>query len=217
MFAVNVIAAASYSIIRVQDGIRMTTNAHLVEPGDYLEISTAFVEERESNAITLIYTFNGNILEYANFTTAEGATVVDTRFGEGSARITLMVPDYDAEELGRLMLRVREDSNPVRGWQTVSLNAEYVLRDEYGEKTIEATQASVRFVTFGTGDGGEPPVRGDTNGDGVVDLLDLSNMIDWFGIDRSNPNWFSFYVFFNFSNSGQINIFDISYVARLIV
>ena len=57
---------------------------------------------------------------------------------------------------------------------------------------------------------------GDTNFDGVVDLLDFSNMVDWFGIDSNHPEWYDFYVYFDFGNNGRIDIYAIAYVARII-
>ena len=57
---------------------------------------------------------------------------------------------------------------------------------------------------------------GDTNGDSIVDLLDLSDMIDWFGITSADAQWNSLYVFYDFNNNGQIDIGDIAVVAQML-
>ena len=186
----------------------LSTEARNINPGDYFTINAAFTEETETNAIVLGFFFDGDKFEYADFIPAAGVGVVVASHGDGFARITLMVRGYDAQNLGDLMLRAREDSELVRGWQHVEVDVDFVLRDEYGEKTIEETWAWVGFTTGF--------LRGDTNDDGVVDLIDLSNMIDWFGIDYTHENWDDWYSFFDFNNSGMIDIYDIVFVARLI-
>jgi hypothetical protein len=83
-----------------------------------------------------------------------------------------MIPSYDAKDLGDITLRAKEDAELVRGRRSVEATAGYVVRDEDGDKTIEATYAAVSFTTV-------EGIPGDTKDDGVVDLLDLSNVIDW--------------------------------------
>ena len=63
---------------------------------------------------------------------------------------------------------------------------------------------------------GGPVLEGDTNGDGRVDLLDLSNMVDWLGFDDSREDWANWHIFFDFNGNGEIDIYDIAYVARLL-
>jgi hypothetical protein len=114
----------------------------------------------------------------------------------------LMAPGYDAEEFGAVMLRAKEDAVFTIGWQTISVKTEYVERDEHGEKFIRAaTQKSISFTT---------------SGDREYTLIDLSDMIDWFGTDSTDPEWDTKYIFFDFDNNGEIDIYDIAFVARLI-
>ena len=189
--------------------ILMATDAHLVRAGEYFEIDTMFVDERESNVVVLSYTFDGDLFRYAGFTPADGVGLVLAEHGEGYANITLMIPDYDAQELGSVMLQARDDAELVREWHRVNLSAEFVERDAYGEKSIMEAATAISFTTRGTG-------NEDNMLPEVVDLIFLSNMIDWFGTDRNHPNWYTFYVFFDFNNNGSIDIYDIVHVARMI-
>lgn len=63
---------------------------------------------------------------------------------------------------------------------------------------------------------GGPALEGDTNGDGRIDLLDLSNMIDWLGFNDSREDWADWHIYFDFNGNGEIDIYDIAYVARLV-
>ena len=187
----------------------LTAAARLIKGGDYFHVNAAFAEKQESNALSISYTFDGDLFSYAAYTPASGATVVDTAFGHGFARITLMIPDYKAENLGDIMLLAKEDAVFDRGWQTVYATADYVMIDEDSQKAIIDVSGSVSFSVNG--------LPGDTNGDGMVDIIDLSNMIDWFGvIDSSHPDWDTFYSFFDFNDSGDIDIYDVVFVAKLI-
>ena len=59
-------------------------------------------------------------------------------------------------------------------------------------------------------------VPGDTTGKGYVDLIDLSNVIDMFGITAEHPDWNTVYKFYDFNNNGRIDIQDIVFVAQQI-
>lgn len=130
-----------------------------MKAGNYFTLNSSFAEEQNSNAIILSYTFDGAKFEYANFTAAEGVTVIDRQYGEGYAKITVMVSDYSAENLGDVMLRAKEDAVLSREKQSVALTAEYVLKD--GDvKSIHNASASAYFTTTS-----ELAVEGDTNDD----------------------------------------------------
>ena len=107
------------------------------------------------------------------------------------------------------MLRAKEGVALVNEFQSIALTADYVIKQSDGSKEILTGNASVRFTT-GSG------LAGDTNNDGVLNLIDLSNMVDWFGIRSTHADWESKYVFFDFNNNGEIDISDIAFVARLI-
>lgn len=193
----------------------LSTSAHNVNVGDYFNVNASFGKVQNSNVVVLNYTFDGTKFEYANYTPADGVTVIGTNYGQGYAKITVMIPGYNAENLGDIMLRAKEDAKLNRESQSVRVMANYVLKDESGNKTTNKAAAYTSFTTIGDGTG-EPALPGDTNNDRIVDLIDLSNMIDWFGIRNNNPDWSSLYTFFDFNNNNEIDISDICNVANLI-
>ena len=195
--------------------LNLTTAAHIVKAGDYFTLNTAFDKRQDSNAAILSYTFDGGKFEYAGFAPASGVQVINTDFGAGYAKITAVSMEYDLKNFGDLMLRAKEDAVLSNEHNTVGVSLEYVALGEDGEKSIKALSASARFTTLG-GSGGGPALPGDTNFDGVLDLIDLSNMIDWFGYNKRNADWETLYTFFDFNNNGIIDISDLAYVAQRI-
>lgn len=197
--------------------LNISTKAHNVKVGDYFNVDASFKETKNSNTVVLNYSFDSAKFEYANYTVPKGGniSVIDTQYGDGYAKITLMIPDYEAEDLGSIMLHAKEDAILSNEQQTITVNSDYVVKNEDGNKVVESVTATTNFTTIGTGTP-EPALLGDTNGDGVVDLIDLSNMIDWFGVDSSDTEWLNKYTYFDFNNNSTIDIYDISSVARLI-
>jgi len=115
-----------------------------------------------------------------------------------------MITGYDAENLGDILLRVKEDAKLLNKKEVVKVAAQYVVKDEAGVKTILDAEASASVYTK------EPePIE-------VIDLIYLSNVIDMFGKDSSDPKWESTYVFHDYNNNGEIDISDIAHVAKLI-
>ena len=195
--------------------VKLATAAHNVKAGDYFTLNTSFAARQDSNAAILTYAFDGAKFEYAGFTPAAGVQVMNAEHGAGYAKITVISMDYDLKSFGEIMLWAKEDAAILRERQTVSVSADYVLLKDGGGKEILAATGSATFTTLG-GAGGGPAIPGDTNSDGVLDLIDLSNMIDWFGAVESDPGWDDLYIFFDFNTNGVIDISDIAYVARLI-
>jgi hypothetical protein len=168
-----------------------------------------------SNTAILTYTFDGDKFDFVDFKPAKGITLLRSVNEEkGVAKITISSMNYDLENLGVFTLVAKEDAQLSREYQSVSLAAKYVLKDEAGEKEILKTNASTQFTTLGGGD--EPAIPGDTDDNGIIDLIDLSNLIDWFGKTSNDSNWTEQYVFFDFNNNGEIDISDVAYVAKLI-
>ncbi len=192
--------------------ISLTTDAHNVKVDEHFVLDATFNEVTGTNAAVLTYNFDGKLFDFANFTPAEGVTVVDRQYGEGFAKITVMAPDYETKELGSIMLHAKADAALVKEEQDVVLNAEYVVKNG-DDKTIETATAVAAFTTLGNGSG-EPAIPGDTDDNGELDLIDLSNMIDWFGTTDEDADWDEIYTFFDFNDNGEIDIYDISYVAR---
>jgi hypothetical protein len=191
------------------------TDAHNIKAGDYVNVNTRFTLPQKSNAIVLDYTFDGAKLAYSGFETADGVSEIDFKFGEGWAKITLMAPSYNVESLGNLVLVTKAGAEIIREKLTVNAEAEYVTLGDDDVKTIQNSVASVSFTTT-TGGGDTPGLEGDTNGDGVVDMIDLSNIIDWFGKDADDADWEDLYTYFDFNHNNEIDVFDVTYIALLV-
>lgn len=84
------------------------------------------------------------------------------------------------------------------------------------ERDRDRNRAIGTSIGFSLGLSGKPAVEGDTNGDGVVDILDSSNSIDWLGENTGNPAWDVLYVWFDFNGNGEIDIYDVSHIAWLV-
>ncbi|MDR2671042.1 MAG: C69 family dipeptidase [Oscillospiraceae bacterium] len=196
--------------------LQLATEAHHVKAGDYFTVGTAFVKQMSSNTAVLTYTYDDSLFEYANFVPAEGVTVIDITHAAGSAKVTVAAMNYDLQNVGDLMLHAKPTAKLSNEYQSLSVHIAYVLRNNAWVKSIREDTASVSFTTVGNGGGGQPAVPGDTDGDGLVDLRDLSNIIDMFGVGSTDSQWTIRYVFFDFNNNGTIDISDIAYVAKLI-
>jgi hypothetical protein len=100
---------------------------------------------------------------------------------------------------------------------SISLLVEYVLRDG-GEKSIltatGSTSAQAKDNATQPWDDWKPGTT--VQGKEAVDLIDLSNVIDMFGLDANAADWDDLVKFFDFNNDGVIGIYDISYVASQI-
>jgi hypothetical protein len=198
----------------VEPELVLTTAAHNVKADEYFTLNAEFVNEKTSNAAMLSYAFDGGKFEAVDFIPADGVAVVNEEYGDGVATVTLMIQGYNAKNLGDLKLHAKVGAELVKEKQSVQVAAEYAVLGENGEKTIENAEAAVSFTTVGAGD--QPYVDGDTNGDGVLDMIDLSNIIDWFGYNKERPDWELTYTYFDFNNNGLIDISDVTHIARLI-
>lgn len=191
------------------------TEMQTVVVGAEFEITTAFTEQMNSNTAVLNYSFDQSAVSYVGFIAADGVSVVSNEATETGVEIVVMIADYSTQTYGALLLRANTvtQSAPV----CVQADIRYVVRNEDGTKEIKNANASID-ITICASDAPQPPeLEGDTNYDGVVNMLDLSNMIDWAGISDSDPNWEKLYVFFDFNNNGEIDVYDIAYVASLII
>ena len=118
--------------------------------------------------------------------------------------MTLTAPDYELFHLGSLSFSVGEASEPQDGEILLSAFVEYVVQGADEEKSIRNTNADISILLA------EP---GDINGDGQTDLLDLSDLTDYFGMDESNNGWEDVQ-WFDKDGDGSIGIGDIAYLAK---
>jgi hypothetical protein len=189
----------------------------LVEAGDSFNVAVEFVEATDSNVVSFVFKYDGSKFASSFFQPAKGVQLLEWENGEGYISLTLMIQNYNAKVLGSITVNALTDANFGKAYQVIYADAEYVVKDKAGGKEILAAKGMVRFTTFGQGSNVEPVLPGDTNGDGKLDLIDLSNMIDWFGYNTDHTDWHKVYAFFDFGGEkGAIDIYDIVYIARLI-
>jgi glycerophosphoryl diester phosphodiesterase len=194
--------------VQVGSQLLLTTDAHLVKKGDYFRLYPAFDETVNSNASILTLRFDADKFEYRGFTPAQGVTLVHTEATDGQLTMTFMAPDYRTKNYGELLFSAKEDAGLQTGDNVIRAVAKLAVKAADGSKSIVNVEASVSFTTSGG-------VPGDTTGKGYVDLIDLSNVIDLFGVTADDPRW-SAARFYDFNGSGAIDIQDIAAVAVLI-
>ena len=182
-----------------------SANGHnIVRPGDYFEVSAGFNVEQESNTAIITFTFDDELFGFGQFIPGEGVQVLNTNAAPGEVHITLMVLGYDMQDLGRITLYAKEDAQFESTDQLIRADIEYVLRLADGEKVIRSAYGEIYVRTM------HLPWEGE------VTLIDLSNLIDWFGYDYTHEDWDSTIRYWDFNNNGTIDIYDIVFVAQLI-
>lgn len=187
----------------------LTTDAHLVEENEYIPVKVGFNRTVNGNTAVLNFEFDNSLFDYRSFTAAEGVSVVSASATENGATVVLMAPDYDFKSCGELLLSAKEGVDLALQDNSISVTTQYVvLNDETGEKEERTAFGTVSFTTSdGQQGSGE---------DGKYTLIDLSNLIDVFGADSSDPQWEEIRRF-DYNNNGQIDISDIATMAQQIV
>jgi len=183
--------------------LSLTTNANLVKAGEYFRLYPAFDEAVSSNASTLTFTFDASKFQYRSFTPAAGVTLVDAAVNGGQLKLTVMAPDYNLRNYGEVLFSALDNATLVNEDNVIRLAAEYVVKADDDSKSIKNANTS---VTFTTSPGAQGPYT----------LIDLSNLIDWFGVKVGDPEWAQAR-FFDFNGNGEIDIQDVATLAQLIV
>ena len=202
-FGMSPLVIGQGTVAQRPDNLVLTPNKPSVVAGEYFTLASAFASEVETNAFVITYKYDPAVFEYAGFTPDAGISVLNTVIGDGEVTLTLgQMTGYGVSDFGGIMLRAKEALTFNGSIKTISANADYVLNTV--PKTIVNTDgfASIR-----------------TNPDFVLGdftLIDLSNIIDWFGTTDSDPNWYLTIAVWDFNNSGSIDISDVSYVAKLV-
>jgi enterochelin esterase-like enzyme len=193
--------------------LKVTTNANLVQKGDYFDISASFTQKTSTNAVSLILNYDQDKFEYAgniggdpsHDSYIDGVTYLTSDVGEGSIRLTMMIPDYNAKDLVNLRFRAKENAELQNTDCTITAIADYVYKTSAGEKLVKQVTGSTNFTTSG--------LPGDTDNDGKITLIDLSNIIDMFGVKSGEALWAEAR-FFDFNKNNEIDIADIVAIAK---
>ena len=188
------------------EDLALTTDAGYVKAGDTVTLNAAFGKAMNSNVATLTYTFDPSLFEYIDFDPAAGVSIINTDFDLGTVKMIVMKQDYDFKDIGDIVLRAKLDAGFADSFETVSLSADYVVKDgDSKEVKTAGASANLNILPYN------------------FTLIDLSNIIDWFGFVKVdgegnvNPDWNTIYTYWDFNNNSEIDIFDISFVAKRII
>ncbi len=195
--------------------LNVTTTANLVKKGDYFDVTVSLPETTTANAVSLVLNYDKDKFEYAGNLGADplqasyidGVTYLTSDAGDGNIKLTMMIPDYKTKYLVSLRFRARENADIQNADNSITATANLVYKTSEGSKFVFPVSGSTDFTTSGN--------PGDTDADGKVTLLDLSNVIDMFGVKNGDVLWAKA-KFFDFNKNKAIDIADIVAVAKLI-
>ena len=194
----------------------VTTTANLVKKGDYFDVTASFPETTTSNAVSFVLNYDQDKFEYAGNIGADpsqdsyinGVTYLTSDTGNGNVRLTMMIPDYKAKDLVSLRFRAKENADIQNADNSITATADFVYKTFAGDKVVRQAFGSTDFTTTGN--------PGDTDADGNITLIDLSNVIDMFGVKSGDTLWTKA-KFYDFNKNKVIDIADIVAVAKLIL
>ena len=178
----------------------LLSDKSLVVAEDTITLSPVFWSNIGSNAAEFTLTYDKDRFEFTGFTAAGEVQVVNQEETETGVEITVISKDYLMDTLGDATFAVKSDL-PV-GNNHFTAEIDYVVKDEQGQKVIKSAAASTSVIST-------------LLNPEDVDLITLSNLTDMFGVDFTDPEWVE-YRLFDFNSSGNIDIYDICYVAKLV-
>jgi hypothetical protein len=188
--------------------LALASDANLVKKGGYFRMNASFAEPVESNAAELVFSYDTDVFEYRGFTPASGVTLLGRQDLPDGVKLTVMNPGYSLGAIGETLFSAKEDANLRNSESAFGLTVNYVARAADGAKSIKAASAGTSFTTSGG-------KHGDVNGDDAVTLIDLSDIIDMFGVTSADATWDAC-KFFDYNGNLQIDIRDIAEVAMAI-
>mgnify|MGYP000925457379 CR=1 FL=1 len=189
--------------------LNVTTTANLIKQGDIFDVLASFRDTTSTNAASIVFNFDYSKFELIGALDAiDNVDILTREEKDGEIKLTLMIADYKAKDLAKIRFKAKENADLQNEESSIQTVVNYVYRDNTGNKYVLATSGSTSFATSGG-------IPGDTDGDGIVTLIDLSNVIDMFGVTSSSSQW-SRARFYDFNNNNEIDISDIVYVAKLI-
>ena len=190
--------------------INLTSDAQHVVKGGYFKVNASFKDIVNGNAAILKVKYDTSLFRYSGCTAKDGVSVLTTEETENGVNITIMIQDYSAGDLLDLSFYAKEDADLAANKSLIIVDTDIVIRSEDGSKKILSSTGELSITV-------NHAVEGDVNGDGLVDLIDLSDIIDAFGITSAPRNWATQYKHMDFNGNGSIDISDITYVAQLII
>lgn len=195
----RLVTSAVYSLaMNAYDEFTLSTNGYPVKSGVEFAVESKFNEAADSNVAMIYYDFNPDKFEFVSFTPAAGVTLVGEPVANGGeVQVTVMKPDYALENVGSLTLRVKDGVE--NGIEEVRATVRYVV-DVEGVKTENLTGDVIPVVV--------------NNHPDTFTLINLSDIIDYYGADSLDENWLTTYVFWDFNGNGMIEISDVTYVAQ---
>ena len=203
------------AITVTESGLNVTTTANLVKKGDYFDVTASLPETTTVNAVSFVLNYDPDKFEYcgnlgadpAQDSYIDGVTYLTSDVGDGNVKLTLMIPDYKAKDLVSLRFRAKENADIQNADNSITATADLVYKTSEGSKFVFTVSGSTEFTSSGN--------PGDTDEDGKVTLLDLSNVIDMFGVKSGDALWTKAR-FYDFNKNKVIDIADIVAVAKLI-
>ena len=189
------------SVVNPELEITLASDKNVVRANEEFNVAVSFSEKVSSNVIKLDFAFDASKFEFVGYTAAAGATLLTKEDGAGFASVMVMVPDYNMENLGVLTLKAKAGVDI--GSSVISATAEYVEKAANNDKASKEANGWYAQQTNSAG------------GDLEVDMLLLSDVIDAFGMTSDHPDWDT-YKYFDFNGNGEIDIFDIVTLAKML-
>jgi len=183
--------------------------------GDVVAITPKFDVTVDSNAAILNFCFDPEKLSFAGFAPADGVSALYMDIETpGVATVCLMVNDYNTTEYGTLYLEAVTDLVGAEDWYDVYSTALLAVRLPGDEEAKAKTSFEASYVYAAVPS--TPGLVGDSDFNGVLNLIDLSNILDVYGMTSEHPEW-DRYKHMDYVQDGAILIEDIVFVAMLVL
>ena len=189
------------------DGFSLIVDEKTVRKGDYFNVTPSFEKPVDSNTAIVTVNYDAAKFEYRGFTPAAGVTAINVVNEPGTLSIALMVPDYNTQDYGAILFSAKTDAVLSNELNPITAMIQYVVKGEDGEKVIMTAETEGFVYTGGNIGTGE---------NGAVTLIDLSNVIDLFGTDKTMPEWNEKARMYDMNTNGIIDIEDIASIAKMI-
>ena len=179
----------------------VTNDKDDIAAGDYFTVDVAVSRKIEGNVAVLDFEYDKTLFEYASVSVPTGASVINSEDKEFGRRVTVMIPDYEMQDLVSVMLRALQGvSEPC---DLLKVVANIVVLDE-------KVESGKKVITLDSVLGFIPYPRIDE-----FNLIVLSDAIDAFGKKADSPDWIDVRKF-DINRNNEIDISDIVYIASKI-